>query len=78
MNQVWLMWRSHPGAEILSVEAGGLSRAQLRHYARQAGFLDFRDDDGDPVIVGTHAQRNGLRCALEAAGYEITDDAVLL
>lgn len=74
MNRISLIWRSHPDTEILSVEAVGLSRAQLGHYASQAGLLDFRDDDGDAVVIGTYAQRNGLRRILEAAGYEVTDD----
>lgn len=74
LNQISLVWSRYPDSQILSVSAHGLTHAQLRHYARQVGFLDFQDDDDEPVIIGTVAQRDDLFCVLESAGYEIEQE----
>ncbi|TPM33554.1 hypothetical protein FJ955_02050 [Mesorhizobium sp. B2-2-2] len=74
LNQISLVWSRYPDSQILSVQARGLTHAQLRHYARQVGFLDFQDDDGLAVVIGTIAQRDDLFCVLESAGYEIEQE----
>lgn len=72
MNQISITWGHFPDTEIFTVTARGLTHAQLRHYAQQVGYLDFQDDDSEPVLLGaTHGQKEALLCILEGAGYEI-------
>lgn len=74
MNQISLEWSRYPDSPIVSVETRGLPRLTLRHYARQAGFVELRSVDGAPVFVGMGEQRDGLLCLLERAGYEIEEE----
>ena len=69
LNQISLTWIHYPRSEILAVTAGGLSHAQLRHYAVQSGFHDFQDGEGEPILiaVGSTTPNN------TATGYAGTD-----
>jgi hypothetical protein len=72
LNQIAITWVHYPRSEIFAVRPHGLTHAQLRHYAVQAGFHDFQDDDGNPLLIGARSARGDLICLLESAGYEIT------
>ena len=71
LNQISLTWIHYPRSEILAVTAGGLSHAQLRHYAVQSGFHDFQDGEGEPILIAARSSKSELVCILESAGYEI-------
>ncbi len=75
MNQIRLEWTRFPDSTLVAVEADGMGHAQLRHYAQRVGFVGLVDDEDNPVIIGTGAQRDGLRSILESAGYDIVEEA---
>lgn len=77
MNQISLAWGHYPDAELFIVVPDGITHAQLRHYARGLGFLDFQNRDGSPLLCGYSLdQKDALRCALETSGYEIADEQI--
>lgn len=79
MNQILLIWGHYPDTEIYIALPEGMTLLQLRHYARQCGFLDIQDLYGDPALAGYSLdQKDALRCTLEAAGYDVREGIACL
>jgi hypothetical protein len=75
LNQISLVWRRYADSPILSVDARGLTRQELRHYAQQVGFIAFSGGDGQPALVGNQGRCAALVRILETEGYEVEEVA---
>ena len=72
MNGVHLHYTKYPSGYV-AVSCHGLSPEQLKHYARQAGFLFITAQHETQRFVSRRlAPRVRLFSALENAGYEVS------
>ncbi|MCB5205317.1 hypothetical protein LH464_22915 [Neorhizobium sp. T786] len=72
MNKIGLYYGHYPDTEIFIVVPDGITPAQLRHYVKGLGFLDFQNDDGQSLLCGsTSSQKDALHQRLEALGYRL-------
>lgn len=74
MNQISLHWTHARSTPLYTLEARGLSHAQLRYYAQRVGFQSYTDDEDYLILIGAGAElKLDLLCLLESAGYEVEE-----